>query len=61
MKTLFITFLLIILNSNSFAQEFKWADVIFLTGKAEETYDDEIYITTDPVGNIYITGKFLVP
>ena len=59
MKTLLVTFLIILFSSNFLAQEFGWADVIFLTGNAEEKYDDEIFTTTDLEGNIYITGKFL--
>ncbi len=58
MKALLFAFLLTLFFSNSFAQEFGWADVVYLTGKPVETYDDEIYCTTDLQGNIFITGKF---
>ncbi|MBN2009885.1 SBBP repeat-containing protein [candidate division KSB1 bacterium] len=58
MKTIITMLSVLTCCSQIYSQEFKWADVVFLTGKAQETYDDEIYMTTDVQGNMYITGKF---
>ena len=56
-KVIGVFVLMALICTNLPAQDFQWAEVVFLAGRSVEDDDNEVSVATDE-GNIYLAGKF---